>query len=104
MSAARKNTAFPRRTMVFAGVLFVVDVGGARALDALGLVEGLLSPNEGRLLWLLPLAGVFYLARLTLLFAAPGLVLGSLVIWGLERKAKGAGDDEPRRDVGAPRG
>ena len=89
MSAEKANREFPRRTLGFALALFVIDVGGARALDALGLVEGLLSPSGERLLLLLPLAGVFYLARLLLLFVAPGVVVGSLVIWGIERRRRG---------------
>lgn len=76
---------FPKRTLWVAGALLVVNLGGAQLLDALGLVEGLLSPGGGRLALLLPLAVVFYGARLFLLFAAPGLVAGALLLWAVDR-------------------
>jgi len=78
---------FPRRTVIFAATVFVLNLGGAYLLDALGLVEGLLSPGGGRLAWLLPLAVVFYGARLLLLFVAPGLTLAAVAFWAICRRA-----------------
>jgi hypothetical protein len=57
----------------------LLDVGCARGLDALGLIEGLLSPNGPSFALLLPLAVVFYVARFTAWFIAPGLLLGALI-------------------------
>ena len=74
----------PRRTLVFAAVIFLINLAGAYLLDALGLVEGLLSPHGGSIELLLPLAIVFYTARILLLFAAPGLVVGALLLWGMD--------------------
>lgn len=89
MSAVRPNAPFPRRTVLFATVLLVVDGAGAHVLDALGLVEGLLSPQGAGLALLLPLAGLFYAARLVLLFVAPGLVAGAMLQWIVERRRTG---------------
>lgn len=74
----------PRRTLVFAAVLFFINLAGAYLLDALGLVEGLLSPHGGSIELLLPLAIVFYTARILLLFAVPGLVVGALLLWAMD--------------------
>ena len=54
---------------------------GARLLNTLGLLEGLLSPSGWRLLLLVPLAVSFYCARFVAYFVAPGLLLGTLVVW-----------------------
>lgn len=80
----------PRRTLIVAGVVLLVNLGGAYLLDALGLVERLLSPQGGMLAVLLPLAVVFYAARIAALFVVPGLVLGALIVWGLGRAPLGA--------------
>ena len=53
---------------------------GARVLDTLGLIEGLLSPSGARLAWLIPLAVVFFASRLFAWFVGPGLVLGALLV------------------------
>jgi hypothetical protein len=84
------------RTPLFVLSLFLVDLGGARLLDALGLVESLLAPGGTRALLVLPLALVFYAARLLLVFVAPGLVLAFLVRlllarWRRSRPDTGAG-------------
>lgn len=78
----------PRRTLVFAAVILVLNLGGAYLLDALGLVEGLLSPHGGTIGLLLPLAIVFYAARILLYFVVPGLLLGALSLGAMERAAK----------------
>ncbi|MEZ4293681.1 MAG: hypothetical protein R3B70_01800 [Polyangiaceae bacterium] len=80
----------PRKQWLIAGVLLVVNLGGAYLLDAAGLVEGLLSPNGATLAFLLPLALLFYGARLLLLFVVPGMLLGSAVLWAMDRQAKRA--------------
>jgi hypothetical protein len=73
-----------RRTLVFAAVISILNLAGAYLLDALGLVEGLLSPHGGSIELLLPLAIVFYTARILLLFAVPGLVVGALLLWAMD--------------------
>lgn len=75
----------PRRTLIFAGAVLVVNLAGAYLLDAIGLVEGLLSPHGASAALLLPLAVAFYAARLAALFVVPGLVLGVLAVWGMDR-------------------
>ena len=87
----------PRRTLVFAAAVFAINLGGAYVLDALGLVEGLLSPHSATLALLLPLAAVFYAARLVALFVVPGLLLGAFLLWAMDRA-------EGRRRAGNPRG
>lgn len=86
MSRGGDRARFPRKTVGIAALLLLFDLVGARVLDALGVVEGLLSPSGERLLWLLPLGVGFYAARLAVLFLAPGLVLGSVTIWLWERR------------------
>ena len=76
----------PRRTLVFAAVVLLMNLGGAYLLDALGLVEGLLSPHGGTAALLVPLAVVFYTVRILALFVVPGLVAGALILWALERR------------------
>lgn len=66
-------------TWLIASVL--LNVVGARLLDRLGLIEGLLSPSGARLLLLAPLAVSFYAARFVAYFVAPGLLLGALLAW-----------------------
>lgn len=53
---------------------------GARILDRLGLIEGLLSPSGSRLLLIVPVAVSFYAARFVAWFVAPGLLLGALLV------------------------
>jgi hypothetical protein len=60
-------------------VTTLINLAFAQALDRLGLIEGLLSPNGPSLVWLLPLAVVFYASRLAAWFIAPGLMLGALI-------------------------
>lgn len=86
----------PRKTLIFAAAILTANLGGAYLLDALALVEGLLSPSGARLVWLVPLAGLFYLARLIALFAAPGLVLGAAVSWALDRRSRPEGGSARR--------
>lgn len=74
----------PRRTLIFAAVVLVLNLGGAYLLDALGLVAGLLSPHGGTAALLVPLALVFYTARILSLFVVPGLVVGALLLWGID--------------------
>lgn len=56
----------------------LVDALGARLLDSLGFVQGLLAPNGARLLLLVPLAFAFYGARLLTYFVLPALVVATL--------------------------
>lgn len=76
----------PRRTLVFAAAVLLLNLGGAYLLDALGLVEGLLSPHGGTAALLVPLAVAFYTVRILALFVAPGLVAGALILWAIERR------------------
>jgi hypothetical protein len=55
----------------------LVNLLGARLLDTLGLIEGLLSPAGARLALLVPVAVVFYAGRFFAFFVAPGLLLGA---------------------------
>jgi hypothetical protein len=81
----------PKRTLIFAAIVLALNLGGAYLLDALGLVERLLSPHDGTAALLVPLAVVFYTARILALFVAPGLVAGSLLLWAWDRrKAQGS--------------
>lgn len=75
-----------KRTLLFAAVVFTLNLGGAYLLDALGLVERLLSPSGGLVALLIPLAVVFYAARLLLLFVVPGLVVGALALWAANKQ------------------
>ncbi len=86
MTSAAPTAPFPRRACLLAAALWALDVGGAYVLDALGLVEGLLSPHGAGLALLVPLAAAFYLARLVLLFVAPGFVLGAILLWLADRR------------------
>jgi hypothetical protein len=56
----------------------LVDLLGARLLDSLGFVQGLLAPNGAQLLVLIPLACVYYGARLVTYFVLPALVVAAL--------------------------
>ena len=64
----------------------LVDLGGARLLDSLGLIEGLLSPSGARLALLLPLSVAFFAARIVAWFIAPGLALGASLVTLLDRR------------------
>ncbi len=66
--------------LILLGVVVLVQLASARALDSIGLIEGLLSPSAASPALLVPLAFVFYAARLFAWFVAPGLVLGALVV------------------------
>jgi hypothetical protein len=79
-----------KRALIAAAALLLAHVALAYALDALGLVESLLSPSGLRALAALPLAILFYLVRLALLFVMPGLLLAALLFW-TARRAGGAG-------------
>jgi hypothetical protein len=56
----------------------LLELLGARLLDRLGLIEGLLSPSGASPALLIPLALLFYASRLFAWFIAPGLVLGAV--------------------------
>lgn len=77
---ARQNH-FPRRTILFVVSVLVLHLASAHVLDAVGLIESLLSPNGARLLWILPMAVFFYALRIAALFIAPGLVVASAILW-----------------------
>ena len=61
-----------RRAAAWLVFSLVVNLVSARLLDTLGLLEGLLSPTGGRLLFLVPLAIGFYVSRFVAYFLAPG--------------------------------
>jgi len=61
-------------------VAMALQLGLARLLDTLGLIEGLLSPSRASPALLLPLALVFYATRMFAWFVAPGLVLSELCV------------------------
>ena len=84
------------RPLLFAAAAFAVNLVGAYLLDALGLVEGLLSPHGLTAVLLLPLAAAFYAARLLLFFVVPGLLFNALLLWAMNRA-------EARRRGGDPR-
>jgi hypothetical protein len=69
-----------RRAAAWLVVSALLNLLGAYVLDALGLVEGLLSPSGGRLLLIVPVAVSFYAARFVAWFIAPGLLLGALLV------------------------
>jgi hypothetical protein len=75
----------PRRTLIVAVALVTIEVLGVRILAAMGLVESLLSPDGGRALVALPIAVIFFAARLAVRFVLPGVVLSSLLIAWLRR-------------------
>ena len=75
----------PRRTLIFAAVVVAIEILGVRILAALGLVESLLSPDGGRALVALPIAVLFFAARLLVRFVLPGLVASSLLLAWLRR-------------------
>ena len=75
-------------TLVVCITSALVNALGARVLDALGLIEGLLSPSGWRLLLIVPLSVAFYGARLFVYFVAPGLLLAELC--GLLRSPRAA--------------
>ena len=75
----------PRRTLIFAAVVVAIEILGLRILAALGLVESLLSPGGGRALVALPIAILFFAARLLVRFVLPGLVASSLLLAWLRR-------------------
>ena len=68
-----------RKASVLLVASALVDTLGARSLDSLRLIEGILSPDGARWALLLPLAALFFTARLCCYFVAPGLLLGALV-------------------------
>lgn len=63
----------------------LINVAGARLLDSLGLIEGILSPGGARLMILVPVATLFFVARLYCYFVGPGLLLGALVDFAFRR-------------------
>ena len=75
----------PRRTLIFAVALVTIEILGVRILASMGLVESLLSPDGGRALVALPIALIFFAARLLVRFVLPGLVASSLLIAWLRR-------------------
>lgn len=76
----------PRRTLIFAVVLVMIEVLGVRILASMGLVESLLSPDGGRALVALPVAVLFFAARLLVRFVLPGILVSSLLLAWLGRK------------------
>jgi len=84
------------RALVAAAALGALHAALAYALNALGLVESLLSPSGLRALAVLPLAALFYLVRLALLFLMPGLLAAALWswiagVWRRHRRGQGGG-------------
>lgn len=79
----------PRRTLIVAAVLVAIELLSVRILAALGLVEALLSPAGGRALVALPIAVLFFTARLLVRFVVPGVVASSLLLAWLRHRATG---------------
>jgi hypothetical protein len=79
-----------RRAIAFAAVLFVLHLAGTRALDALGVADRLLASGGSSPGTALPLVALLAV-RLLLFFAAPAVVVGTLV-YALARRA-------PRADI-----
>ena len=77
---------------IFAAVVLIAHTVLAYLLDAAGLIESLLSPSGARLLWILPLAVLFYALRITAYFIVPGVVLGALISQGWTQRAKASRD------------
>jgi hypothetical protein len=71
--------------LIFAVAVVAIELLGVRILAALGLVESLLSPDGGRALVALPVAVLFFAARLLVRFVLPGLVASSLLLAWLRR-------------------
>ena len=69
-----------KTTLFVAGMALSSELIGARVLDEIGLIEGLLSPSGASSALLVPLAVAFFAARLLARFVVPGLVLGALVV------------------------
>lgn len=69
-----------RRAVAFAAVVIVVDLGGARVLASLGILDRLLASDAPLTLGVLPLAAVFFVARLCSRFLAPGLLAAALLL------------------------
>jgi hypothetical protein len=65
--------------MVAVGVLAIIDVGGARVIDGMGVADRLLSGGVGAIGWV-PVIALFFVARLALYWVAPGLVIRGLVL------------------------
>jgi hypothetical protein len=80
-----RGETMKRRTLLVAAGILVLHFACAYALDAAGLVESLLSPSGGQLLWVLPLAVIFYALRLATYFVVPGLVVGCAILWLVEK-------------------
>jgi hypothetical protein len=76
----------PRRTLIVAVALVMIEILGVRILASMGLVESLLSPEGGRALVALPIAVIFFAARLLVRFVLPGIVASSLLLAWLLRK------------------
>ena len=70
----------PRRTLIFAAAVVAIEILGVRILAAIGLAPSLLSPGGGRALVALPVALLFFAARLIVRFVLPGLVVSSLLL------------------------
>jgi hypothetical protein len=86
----------PRRTLIIAAALVAIELLGVRILAALGLVESLLSPGGGRALVALPIAVIFFTARLLVRFVLPGVVASSLLLAWLRHRATGQTAPSPR--------
>lgn len=86
-----------RRALAFAGVLFVLHAGGARALVAFGAADRLLATG-GTSVGLVAALVAFFVVRLLLYFLAPGLLLGAL--WtSFARRKRPVGLDGPGGDA-----
>ena len=81
----RRPAWLPRRTLIFAVVLLMIEILGVRILASMGLVESLLSPDGGRALVALPIAVIFFAARLLVRLVLPGILVSSLLFAWLGR-------------------
>jgi hypothetical protein len=81
------------KALVFGLGCALVDLLGARLLDSLGFVQGLLAPNGAQLWLLIPLACAIYGARLITYFVLPALVVARLL--RLREMTHASGNEAP---------
>lgn len=75
----------PKKTLWFGTAVLALNLAGAYLLNAFGLVEHLLSPHGSTWVWILPLSVLFYATRFMAYFLVPGLLLGALIVYALDK-------------------
>ncbi|MBK8256137.1 MAG: hypothetical protein IPK82_26145 [Polyangiaceae bacterium] len=76
----------PKKTLFFCAAAVILNWAGAYLLNSLGLVEHMLSPHGNTLVWILPLSVLFYLVRFLAYFLVPGLLLGTFLVYTIEKR------------------